>query len=129
VFFLYGFGQRQKLTNQSKFLQVWYEAEQRIKRPTYIDRDHGFCGPCPDNKQLSNAWQLNDLVNHISPIMSFLINIGAGSVAGGQYDPTYPLLTTSNSSFGALLIDPNKNPSFFNAYPHQTNIHIIHDYI
>lgn len=129
ILFFYLFVQQRPATFISTSLQVWYKAEQRIKRPTYINRDHGFCGSCPDDKQLSNAWRLTDLVTFISPNISFLVNIGAGSTGGGQYDPTYPLLTAINSSFGALLIDPNTNPSLFNAYPKRTNIHIIHDFI
>jgi hypothetical protein len=129
VFLIYFLTQQQKVSIQSTSLQVWNTTEQRIKRPTYINRDHGFCGPCPEDKQLSNAWQLTDLVTLISPNIPFLVNIGAASTAGGQYDPTYPLLSAINSSFGALLIDPNTNPSLFNAYPNRTNIHIVHDFI
>jgi len=127
--FVYFLTQKQKLPNQSSSLRVWNTVEHRIKRPKYINRDHGFCGPCPRDKQLSNAWRLTDLVTFISPNISFLVNIGAASIGGGQFDPTYPLLTAINSSFGALLIDPNTNPSLFNAYPIRTNIHIIHDFI
>jgi hypothetical protein len=129
IFFLYFFLHQRPVTFISTSLHVWYTAEEKIKRPTYINRDHGFCGPCPSDKHLSNAWQLTDLVTLISPNAPFLVNIGAASAAGGIYDPTYPLLNASNLSFGALLIDPNTHPSFFNAYPKRTNIRIIHDFI
>jgi hypothetical protein len=121
--------QRQTIFIQSTSFQVWYTAEQRIKRPTHINRDHGFCGPCPRDKHLSNAWQLFDLIAYISPEIPFLINIGAASYEGGQYDPTYSLLINRNLSIGALLIDPNTNPFLFNAYPKRSNIRIIHDFI
>ncbi len=42
-------------------------------------------------------------------------SIGATSANGGEYDPTYPLLTAINSSFDTLLIDPNTNPFLLNA--------------
>jgi hypothetical protein len=129
VYFIYFFTRQQKFTIQSPSLQVWNTAEQRIKRPTYIDRDHGFCGPCPLDKQLSNAWRLTDLITIFSPNIPFLVNIGAASLGGGQYDPTHQLLTAINSSFGALLIDPHTDPSLFNAFPTRSNIHIIHDFI
>lgn len=129
IIFIYYLIQQQKIPVNSTSLQVWYTAQQRVKRPTYINRDHGFCGPCPREKQLSNAWQLTDLLNFISPHTSFLVNIGAASLEGGIYDPTYPLLAAINSSFGALLIDPNPHPALFSAYPKRNNIQIIHDYI
>jgi hypothetical protein len=129
VLSIYLFAQQQKVAIQYASLRVWHTAEQKIKRPPYINRDHGFCGPCPKNKQLSTAWQLTDLVTHISSNISFLVNIGAASTGGGQFDPTYPLLTATNLSFGALLIDPNPNPSLFDAYPTRSNIQIIHDFI
>ncbi|CAF1413173.1 unnamed protein product [Rotaria sordida] len=119
--------QEQLVGFQSKPLQVWYTAEQRFKRPFYINRDHGFCGPCPEDKQLSYAWRLVDIVAHISPKFPFIVNIGAASIEGGRYDPTYSLLSTTNLSFGALLIDPITHPSFFNAYPNRSNIQIRHD--
>ncbi|CAF2490276.1 unnamed protein product [Rotaria sp. Silwood2] len=126
---VYFLNRQRSVTLLSTSLQVWYTAEQRIKRPTYINRDHGFCGPCPMNKSLSNAWQLTDIVARISPKLPFLVNIGAASADGGQYDPTYPLLTDTNLSFSALLIDSNKNPSLFNAYPNRNNVRIIHDFV
>ncbi|CAF4045231.1 unnamed protein product [Rotaria sordida] len=113
--------QEQLVGFQSKPLQVWYTAEQRFKRPFYINRDHGFCGPCPEDKQLSYAWRLVDIVAHISPKFPFIVNIGAASIEGGRYDPTYSLLSTTNLSFGALLIDPITHPSFFNAYPNRSD--------
>jgi hypothetical protein len=129
IFFIYFLIRQQSVTFISTSLQVWNTPEQKIKRPTYINRDHGFCGPCPSDKHLSNAWQLKDLIAYISPKTPFLVNIGAASTAGGRYDPTYPLLTAANSLFGALLIDPNANPSLFSAYPSRRNIQITHDYI
>jgi len=136
VFIIYSLTQQQKLSirqqvvpNQSPSLQVWHTAEEKVERPRYINRDHAFCGPCPKDTQSPSVWQLTDLVTLISPNAPFLVNIGAASYGGGIYDPTYPLLTASNLSFGALLIDPNTHPSFFNAYPKRTNIHIIYDFI
>jgi hypothetical protein len=129
IFFVYVLNQQRPVTFISASLQVWYTAEQRVKRPTYINRDHAFCGPCPASKHLSDAWQLTDLAVHIHPITPFLVNIGAASIGGGQYDPTYPLLTISNSSFGALLIDPNSDPTLFHAYPNRSNVRITHDFI
>jgi hypothetical protein len=129
IFFMYFLIKQQSVTFISTPLQVWYTAEHRIKQPTHINQDHAFCGPCPANKQSSNAWQLINLVARISPKNSFLVNIGAASENGGQYDPTYPLLTAINSSVGALLIDPNTDPSLFSAYPNRPNIHISHDFI
>ncbi|CAF1971004.1 unnamed protein product [Rotaria magnacalcarata] len=121
--------QHHKVTIRNKSLHIWYNVEQKLKRPPYVNRDHGFCGPCPHDKLSSNAWQLTDLVAHISSKHPFLINIGAASTAGGQYDPTHPLLTAMNVSFSALLIDPNTDSSLFNAYPRRNNIQIIHDFI
>ena len=56
-------------------------------------------------------------------------NIDAASENGGIYDPTFPIFAAANSSSGALLIDPNSNPSLCYAYPRRDNIHITHDYI
>ncbi|CAF1575743.1 unnamed protein product [Rotaria magnacalcarata] len=117
------------VTTPNKSLQMWFKSEQKIKRPPYINRDHGFCGSCPRDKMVSNAWQLTDLVANISPTRPFLVNIGAASAGGGQYDPTYPLLTATNLSFSALLIDSNTSPSLFSAYPNRSNIKIIHDFV
>ncbi|CAF4484788.1 unnamed protein product [Rotaria socialis] len=50
---------------------------------TRVNRDYGFCGPCPPDKLSSSAWQLIDLAAHISPERPFLINIGATSTVGG----------------------------------------------
>ncbi|UJR38289.1 hypothetical protein I4U23_030959 [Adineta vaga] len=129
IFFGYFIFQQKRIALIWTPVRVWYTPEQRIKRPLYVNRDHGFCGPCPTDKLSSDAWQLIDLVQHISPIVPFLLNIGAASWNGGRYDPTYPILTTINSSFGALLIDPNRNPIFFSAYPNRTNIRLTHDFI
>ena len=109
-------------------LHRWYSNEQRIRRPIYINQDHGFCGPCPPEKLGSNVWQLTDLINFIGPKTQFLVNIGAASVGGGQFDPTHPLLITSQS-FGALLIDPHSNQSLFDAYPKRNNVLIEHDLV
>ena len=109
-------------------LRVWHSNEQRISRPNYINRDHGFCGPCPQDQQISNAWRLIDLIHEIPSTHPFLVNIGAASANGGQYDPTFTLLNETES-FSALLVDPNTNPALFNAYPHRSNIQIIHDFI
>ncbi|CAF0847897.1 unnamed protein product [Adineta steineri] len=129
LFFMYFLIQQKPVNFIWKPVQVWYTPEQRIKRPTYINQDHAFCGPCPADKRFSTAWQLTDLVTLISPKTPFLLNIGAGTADGGIYDPTYPLLTNFTPLFSALLIDPSTNPSHFNAYPNRSNIHIIHDYI
>ena len=112
-----------------KTLHIWYTVDQKINRPVHFNRDHGFCGSCPPEKQISTAWQLQDIITHLPPTTPFLLNIGAASSSGGIYDPTHPLLTAPNSSFGALLIDPNANPDFFSAYPRRSNIRIVHDYI
>ena len=129
VLFLYLYAYQQKSPIQTIPPQVWYRSEQKVKRPTHINRDHGFCGRCPEDKQVSNAWQLTDLVARLPPLIPFIVNIGAASAEGGIYDPTYPLLAAPNSSFGALLIDPNSNPALFSAYPKRSNVHILNDYI
>ncbi|CAF0950938.1 unnamed protein product [Adineta ricciae] len=129
IFFLYFLFQYQRVNSLWTPVHVWYTPEQRIKRPTYVNHDHGFCGPCPTHKLSSDAWRLIDLVQRLAPRNPFLINIGAASNYGGRYDPTYPVLTSTNSTFGALLIDPNPNPSLFSGYPNRTNIRITHDYV
>jgi hypothetical protein len=128
IFFTYFLVQQRSVTFISTSLNVWNTLDQKIKRPTYINTDHGFCGPCPADRHISNAWQLKDLVSYISPKNPFLVNIGAASENGGIYDPTFPLLADTNSSFGALLIDPNSKPSLFYAYPRRNNIRLTHDY-
>ena len=95
----------------------------------HFNRDHGFCGFCPPEKQISTALQSQDIISHLPPTTSLLLNDGAASLGGGIYDPTHPLLTALSSSFGALLIDPNANTEFFSAYPRRSNIRIVHDYI
>lgn len=120
---------REKSSIRSLTLDVWYTEKEKVHRPPHFNRDHGFCGPCPKDKQVSRAWQLVDLISLISPNVSFLVNIGAASAFGGIYDPTYPLLTSINFSFSALLIDPNPDPSLFYAYPNRSNVRIINDYI
>ena len=127
LFVVYFLVEKQK--NGPPSLVMWHKPEQRIARPTYINRDHGFCGSCPTDKHTSDAWQLTDLLAHIRPHQPFLVNIGAASTGGGVYDPTYPILHSFNGSFGALLIDPNPDPSLFNAYPKRENIRITHDSI
>ena len=126
VYFLVG---QQKTDSSSLPLAMWYKAAQRIRRPIYINSDHGLCGSCPSDKHTSDAWQLTDLLAHVRPHNLFLVNIGAASTGGGVYDPTYPVLRAFNRSFGALLIDPNPDPSLFNAYPKRDNIRITHDSI
>ena len=126
---LYLFINPRRIIRQNTSLHIWYTAEQRVKQPPHINRDHGFCGACPADKQISTAWQLEDIVRLLPSSTPFLVNIGAASAAGGIYDPTFALLSASNSSFGALLIDPNSNPSLFSAYPRRSNIRIVNDYI
>ena len=126
---LYLFITQQRVVGENTSLHVWYKAEQKIKRPPHINRDHGFCGPCPADKLISTAWQLEDIVRLLPSSTPFLVNIGAASWEGGIYDPTFALLNASHSSFGALLIDPNPNPSLFSAYPRRSNIRIVNDYI
>ena len=110
-------------------LHVWYTWEEKVHRPLHFNHDHGFCGSCPEDQQVSRAWQLIDLVSIITSNISFLVNIGAASSSGGIYDPTYPILISNTLSFGALLVDPNSDPGLFNAYPNRSNIRIIHDFI
>ena len=129
VILLHLFINQQRIVWQNTSLHIWYTAEQKIKRPPHINRDHGYCGLCPADKQLSTAWQLEDIITHLPSSDQFLVNIGAASVEGGIYDPTCSLLNASDSSFGALLIDPKANPAFFSAYPRRSNIRIVHDYI
>ena len=126
---LYLFINPRRIIRQNTSLHIWYTAEQRVKQPPHINRDHGFCGACPADKQISTAWQLEDIVRLLPSSTPFLVNIGAASAGGGIYDPTFALLNVSNSSFGALLIDPNSNPSLFSAYPRRSNIRIVNDYI
>ncbi len=128
VFFMYVFTRQQKVPIQSPSLQVWYTEEQKRKPATYINLDHGFCGPCPIEQQLSNAWRLTDILTFFTPSNPFLVNIGAASNGGGKYDPTQPVLAAVNSSFGALLIDPHTDPGLFNAYPDRPNIRIVHNF-
>lgn len=129
IFFVYFVLYQQSSTLTRGSLPVWHTAEQRVKRPTYVNLDHGFCGPCPRDKLDTDAWQLLDLVQRMSPAEPFLVNIGAASLSGGRYDPAYPLLAMNTSTFGALLIDPNPNPSLYSAYPVRPNVRITHDYI
>ena len=110
-------------------LAVWSRPEERIRRPAYVNSDHGFCGPCPTDAHVSTAWQLTDLIARIGPKHPFLVNIGAASTGGGRYDPTYPILIAPNSTFAALLVDPHSDPLLFDAYPKRENVQIKHDYI
>lgn len=117
-----------QMLNNSKSLSVWTKPDERVKRPVFMNRDHGLCGRCPPEKHGSDVWQLVDLIDKINPTTKYMVNIGAASSGGGQYDPTYPVLV-GNHSFGALLIDPNPDPKLFDAYPVRNNIQIKHDYI
>jgi hypothetical protein len=129
LFSIYALLPRERSVRLPTDVPRWYTANERIRRPTYVNSDHGLCGSCPTDKHVSSAWQLTDLIAHIEPQRRFLVNIGAASTGGGRYDPTFPLLASLNSSFGALLIDPNSNPLLLNAYPKRNNIHIKNIYI
>ena len=130
VFFVYFLLQPSSVSLLSRpSLSVWSKANERIQQAAYTNADHAFCGPCPAEAQKSTAWQLINLLGLIRPKTAFLVNIGAASAGGGVYDPTHPVLIAPNSSFGALLIDPNSDPALFNAYPKRENVQIKHDYI
>lgn len=124
---IYFFFDRNLTIVTSKSIPTWSNSHERISRPSFVNEDHGFCGPCPKDKQISTVWQLKDLVDLIQPSTPFLLNIGAAAAFGGRFDPTFSLLW--NTSFSALLVDPNSDPKLFDAYPKRENIRIRHDYI
>lgn len=120
--------QRENSFREKLRMNYWSSPNKRPLRPEYADIDHGSCGNCPQELQYSTFWKLQDVLEVLQAKKRWIVNIGAASYGGGRYDPVFPILL-SNHSYDALIIDPNKKDSLWNAYPTKTNIKILYDYV